>query len=75
MGQMTLPSRPALKAEVQPHMVVEQGSPNILVTLSSSASEPGDGENEGSIQGLTTSQPGARVVASKRCPKRNGELG
>jgi hypothetical protein len=75
MVQMALPYGPALEVEVQSHVVVEQGSPNLLVALSRSASEPGDWENESSVQGLTTSQPGSRVMASKGTPERNGEPG
>lgn len=75
MVQLALPYSPALEVKVQPFVVVEQGRPNILVALSRSASEPGDGENEDSVQGLTTSQPGARVMARKGAPKRNGKPG
>lgn len=65
VAQMALPSGPALEVEIQPHVVVEQGCPNILVTLSSLASELGDGENESSLYTGSHNQPGARVMASK----------
>lgn len=43
-AETALPSGLALEVEAQPHVVVEQGRPIIpVVTVTSSASEPGDG--------------------------------